>query len=145
MSPNLKIDIEPTPSSQDVSTIEQILTDYNDRHLGGQPWQNLTLVLRDADGVVLGGLRGNTGWGWLYVDTLAVHDSLRGQDWGTRLLASAEQEAIRRGCHSAYLDTFDFQALPFYQKQGYEIFGTLDRFPDDHQRFFLKKTLVAER
>lgn len=40
---------------------------------------------------------------------------------------------------------FSFQALPFYQKQGYEIFGTLDRFPDAHQRYFLRKTLVVER
>ena len=90
---------------------------------------------------MVGGLRGNTGWEWLYVDTLAVAEHLRGQDWGTRLLAAAEQEAVRRGCHSAYLDTFDFQALPFYQKQGYAIFGTLAHFPGEHTRYFLQKAL----
>jgi GNAT superfamily N-acetyltransferase len=61
------------------------------------------------------------------------------QRWGTQLLATAEREAAARGCHSAYLDKFDFQVLPFYQKQGYVLFGTLDGFAGDHKRFFLQK------
>ena len=68
--------------------------------------------------------------------------SARGQGVGSQLLAMAEQEAVARGCHSAYLDTFSFQALPFYQKQGYEVFGTLDNYPGEHKRYFLRKQLV---
>ena len=135
----MKITKEDNPTLQDKNAIEQILSAYNTQQLGPSEWKNLTLTLRDENGTVVGGLRGNTGWDWLYVDTLAVAESARGLDWGTRLLAAAEEEARSRGCHSAYLDTFDFQALPFYQKQGYVIFGELAHFPGDHTRYFLKK------
>ena len=140
MEPGIALHLEDSPALDDINAVERILGAYN-RQMGLPGWQSLTLVLRDATGTVVGGLRGNTGWEWLYVDTLAVAEELRGQDWGTRLLAAAEQEAVRRGCHSAYLDTFDFQALPFYQKQGYAIFGTLPHFPGEHTRYFLQKAL----
>jgi hypothetical protein len=34
-----------------------------------------------------------------------------------------------------------FQALPFYQKLGYEKWGELNDFPIGHTRHFLKKRL----
>ncbi len=55
------------------------------------------------------------------------------------MLRAAEQEAVKRSCLHAHLDTFDFQALPFYQKQGYEIFGQLEDYPVGHKRYFLQK------
>jgi len=135
----MKIIKEDSPSLQDTNAIEKILSAYNTQHMGAAEWKTLTLTLRDENDTIVGGLRGSTGWDWLYVDTLAVAETARGRDWGTRLLAAAEEEARARGCHSAYLDTFDFQALPFYQKQGYVVFGELARFPGDHTRYFLKK------
>ena len=62
---------------------------------------------------------------------------------GTTLMREAERVAVERGCHSAFLDTFSFQAPGFYQKLGYEIFATLD-YPPRHKRHFLKRRLVAE-
>ena len=49
-----------------------------------------------------------------------------------------QTEALRRGCRAAYLDTFSYQARPFYEKLGYEVFGTLDDYPLGHQRFFMR-------
>src|SRR5712691_3125402 len=71
---------------------------------------------------------------------LWVHAELRGQGIGRELMARAEQRAAALGCHSAFLDTFSFQAPGFYQKLGYTVFGTLD-YPPDHKRFFLQKRL----
>jgi ribosomal protein S18 acetylase RimI-like enzyme len=73
-----------------------------------------------------------------------VHDDLRGQGIGRDLMARAEQRAIALGCHSAWLDTFSFQAPRFYQKLGYEVFGVLD-YPPKHKRFFLQKRLTKAR
>lgn len=53
----------------------------------------------------------------------------------------AEDEARKRGAKHAYLDTFSFQALDFYRKYGYEIFGELQDFPVGHQRYYLVKQL----
>ena len=52
-----------------------------------------------------------------------------------------ESEAARRGCHSSHLDTFDFQALGFYEKLGYRTFGELDDYPPGHRRYSLARPL----
>jgi hypothetical protein len=39
------------------------------------------------------------------------------------------------------LDTMSFQALDFYLKLGYTVFGRLDDLPEGHSRIFLKKAL----
>jgi hypothetical protein len=56
--------------------------------------------------------------------------------------AHAEAEAIRRGCHSAYIDTFNPVALRTYQGAGYVPFGALENFPGERSRTFLKKRLM---
>jgi GNAT superfamily N-acetyltransferase len=89
----------------------------------------------------VGGFVGETYWQWLYVDVLWVQESFRGEGYGDTLLATAEQEAVKRGCKYAYLDTFSFQAPDFYQERGYVIFGELIDFPQGYSRFFLKKDL----
>jgi len=40
-----------------------------------------------------------------------------------------------------YLDTFSFQAPAFYQRHGYQVFGTLPDFTPGHQRYFFTKQL----
>ena len=55
----------------------------------------------------------------------------------------AEAEAVVRGCHGAWLDTFDFQARGFYEKLGYTCFAELPEYPIGHSRFFMKKPLVT--
>jgi L-amino acid N-acyltransferase YncA len=62
---------------------------------------------------------------------------------GTQLLARMEGEALAKGSHGAYLDTFTFQSLGLYTRAGYEIFGTLEQFPNGHSRYFLRKLLHA--
>ena len=55
-------------------------------------------------------------------------------------MAAAEGRAVERGCHSAWVDTFTFQAPGFYRKLGYAPFGELD-YPPDFKRVFLRKQL----
>jgi ribosomal protein S18 acetylase RimI-like enzyme len=64
---------------------------------------------------------------------------LRG--YGERLLRAAEEEARMQGCRGVCLSTFSFQARPFYERFGYEVFGELADYPAGHAYYFLKKTL----
>jgi GNAT superfamily N-acetyltransferase len=56
-------------------------------------------------------------------------------------MSAAEDHARSRGCIGSYLDTFEYQARPFYEKIGYEVFGTLEGFPPGYRQFFLSKRL----
>src|SRR5262249_22969157 len=126
----------------DLDAVERGLVDHaNDVGVEARNARSLTLLARDDAGQLVGGLVGNTVWGWLQVKQLWVASSLRGQGHGMRLLLAAEDEAQRRGCHHALLDTFDFQARGFYERLGYSVFGSVADFPRRHERFFMAKAL----
>lgn len=137
----MKIEIAVEPQSNDIKFIVQQVTSFNINYTGDGNCRDLAIFLRDENGHIVGGLTGETYWQWLHVDFLWVHESLRLEGYGYDLLATAEQEALKRGCHYSYLDTFSFQAPDFYQKCGYVIFGELSDFPQGNSRFFLKKKL----
>jgi ribosomal protein S18 acetylase RimI-like enzyme len=106
--------------------------------------QPLCLALRNSAGQIVGGLIGDMMWGWLHIEILAVAELYRRQGWGHRLLAGAESLSRAAGCHHAWLDTFSFQARPFYEKLGYQVFGELPDYPAGQKRFFLTKTLSLD-
>ncbi len=138
-----RLSLEEAPRPEDVACVRAGLDAYNRQFAPDDGFKPLTILLRAADGTVMGGLLGGTYWGWLHTDILWLDERARGQDWGTRLLQMAEQEAVRRGCHHAHLDTMSFQAQPFYERQGYTVFGVLDDLPAGHRRIFLQKALTA--
>jgi len=121
--------------------IKRGLMTFNVEHAGPANYQELALAARDASGRLVGGLYGNTAWRWLFVDLLWVDTPFRRQGLGRRLLRAAEGAARARGCTRAYLDTFDFQARPFYEREGYVVFGTQDGYPPGHRKFYLAKAL----
>lgn len=137
------IEIAQNPTSDEKEFIFQQLVKFSSQRAGEANYKPLTIFLREADKNLVGGLLGATYWQWLYVEFFWIHESWRKQGYGDAVLAAAEQEAMRRGCEYAYLDTFSFQAPEFYQKRGYIIFGELPGFPENHSRYFLKKTLSA--
>ena len=80
-------------------------------------------------------------WNVAYVDTLLVDERYRGNGFGSKLLIEVERTAKEKGCYLIHLDTFDFQAKGFYEKQGYEVSGVLEDCPKNHRRFYLKKEI----
>jgi GNAT superfamily N-acetyltransferase len=140
-APGPAIVLEENPSETDIEFVRKGLEGFNLRHAPAADHRELILLVRDADGGLAGGLLGETYWGWLHIGILWLDEKIRGQGFGTRLLAAAEAEARRRGCHHAHLDTMSFQALPFYEKQGYRVWGELPDLPLGHRRIFLSKAL----
>ena len=59
----------------------------------------------------------------------------------TNIEMRVKDEARRRGCHAAYIDTFSPVALRTYLRAGYVPFGTLEDFPKGRTRTFLQKPL----
>lgn len=112
------------------------------------PWEDytdLTIVARTDSGGLAGAALGEAGRGWLHVSVVWVDESHRKLGVGSTLVRAIEAEALRLGCHSAYLDTFSYQARPFYEKLGYAVFGVLDDYPPGHQRYYMRKRLASLR
>ena len=139
MKDEVRIDSE--VSEADERAVVRGLLAFNEAWLGPSNEQSVRLVARDELGVV-GGLLGHTKWKWLYVAKLWVDERGRGKGIGTQLLTAAEELARTRGCTDASLDTFEYQARPFYEKLGYELFGTLDGYPPGFRQFYLRKRLL---
>ena len=130
------------PTKNEVDSVRAALTAFNEKAAGPDGHTPLNIVAYDDDGQIIGGIRGGTYWGWLYIDILWVAEAHRRQGLGSRLLAEAEQEAVRRGCHHVHLDTMSWQAPDFYEKHGYETLGILPDIPSGHQKHLLMKKLI---
>jgi GNAT superfamily N-acetyltransferase len=93
------------------------------------------------DGRPVGGLIGSTNLGWLHVSLLAVAPEARRQGVGRKLLEAAEALARERGCHGAWLDTYDHQGPDYYPRLGWAKFGEIPDFPMGGRRLFFRKVL----
>ena len=138
-----QIELETEVEAATVKVISDGLASFNAAHTGGQKPQYLIVSLRDSAGAVVGGLVGATYLGWLHVHALWVPEELRGNGYGEKLLSRAEEEAVRRNCRRAFLETLSFQALGFYEKRGYRVFSKLEDFPIGGARYALTKDLVG--
>jgi GNAT superfamily N-acetyltransferase len=113
-----RLSIEADPTFEDVRFLEECLYEYNVAQTGVDGGQWLAIFLRDDRQTIQAGLKGWTWCGSCYLQTVWVHETLRGHDIGTQLLQAAEQEARRRGCDHMVLSSYSFQAPGFYQKLG---------------------------
>jgi GNAT superfamily N-acetyltransferase len=134
------ITIERNPSSHDLRFLMHELHEYNVLQTGREG-NLISIFLKDGQQQIRGGLHGWTAFNYLHVDALWLRENLRRQVYGSRLMQAAEEEALKRGCRFAQLDTFSFQALGFYEKLGYRIFGEPDEVAGGHKWYFLKKEL----
>ena len=133
--------IDSDVSAEDQAAVEAGLRAFNEVRLGPKNEQPVKFVVRDDTGRVVGGVLGYTRWKWMYIATLWVDDAARGQGFGTKLMDAAESLARSRGCTDVSLDTFEYQAKPFYEKRGYTLFGTLEGYPPGYRQFYLTKSL----
>lgn len=144
MSINLdELIIEPVLDAQptDVNELLANLRSFNHQTL----WQNVkkpvACFCRTLDGKMVGGAFGYDSWGWLYIELLWVDEAYRGNDIATQLMDNMEQYAKDNDLNRIKLETGSFQALDFYKKRGFEIFGELDDYPIGHKEYYLKKLL----
>lgn len=135
------------PETSDTEVLDRNLHEYNLTKIGEKSaydYKKLAVFAKDANGIVLGGVYGELRWEWLHIKTLWIDKVHRKNGIGTRLLSTIESEAARRGFYNIHLETTSFQALGFYQKHGYEIFGILEGKPTGYNWYYLKKIKEIE-
>lgn len=139
MAPRIVLTDAPDPVAR--GTIFDGVVSFGQARVGSADYRPLAVLLAEpATETVIGGLWGATFFEWLFVELLFVPEALRGSGLGATLMRRAEDEAVRRGCRGAWLDTFSFQAHGFYERLGYTVFGTIEDYPPGHRRHFMQKT-----
>jgi GNAT superfamily N-acetyltransferase len=138
----IRIEVDPAPDHDNIQAVRAGLRAFNQSCAPATDFTDFAIFLRDLQNRIVGGLLAETGRGWLHISVLWIDERFRGQDYGSQLMAAAEERARQIGCHAAFLDTFSYQARPFYERLGYEVFGTLKDYPIGHERYFMKKQLV---
>jgi GNAT superfamily N-acetyltransferase len=123
------------------AVLEGLLRFNKNKTSNMEPPKAIPIFMRDGKNQVVGGVIGYVYAGWLHIDFLWIEESFRNKGNGTKLLKMIENEAVKCGCKYVDLDTFSFQARPFYEKHGYTLFATLDNYPEGHSKHFLKKRL----
>jgi GNAT superfamily N-acetyltransferase len=136
------VSIEPDPAGQLREAVNAGLYAYNDQFAGPMHNSMLTIGARDVDNRIIGGLVANLqpGWKWMTVQRLWIEESYRRTGIGRRLLEAAEKEAQKKGCLHVAVDTMEFQARGFYEKQGYRVYAVQEDYPAGHRKFLLRKT-----
>lgn len=128
---------------------DQQLIDYLDEKIADFNWANwevserlpLAVQIKNDEGDVIAGAAGRTFGDWLLINTLWVADELRGQNIGSKILTEIELAAKQRGCLKCLLDTLNFQAMPFYEKQGYKTQWIQENYPKTGCKYFMLKVL----
>ncbi len=141
----MTVEIYPS-SDRDYMQVARAITKFNLAHLPANSSNNMTdlgYIIKDASAGVIGGVYGRLLLGnCLSVDVLWVEPAQRDRDYGTKLMHVIEDAARSLGSKLSIVDTFDFQALEFYKKIGYAVFGVLDDCPcEGNKRYYLKKVL----
>ena len=134
--------VEENPKSEDVERLGQGLNAHSLAYTQVPGFRSIGVFMRDERDGVVGGIWGYVNWNWLWIGAVWLSEDLRGKGYGRQMMEAIEHKARERGCRYSHLDTFSFQARPFYEGLGYELFATLDDYPPGHQRFFMKKALT---
>jgi len=115
------------------------LKEHKYEHMGPEDTLPLSVVARDEDNKIIGGVSGRTIYKNFLIGIVWVDKETRGTGLGRKLMELAEVEAKKRGCLVAQLDTLSYQAPDFYQKLGFDIVGTVPGFSGSPERYFLLK------
>jgi GNAT superfamily N-acetyltransferase len=139
--PRLEI-VETNVTPDHEASILRPLLDYNRKAARRDSYEEFAILLRGPDSNdVIGGLYGQIDHGWTFVKLLIVPEAFRGLGLGRKMMLEAEAIARRHDSEGIWLDTFDFQARPFYEKLGFTLFGTLEASERAHGQYFMKKRL----
>ena len=121
--------------------IGDLIRSYNRSKREVAESEPLNLYVEDDSGELVAGLVAETFGNWLEIEYLFVKEDLRGQGIGSQLLQQAESEAKKRNCRFAFVNTYQFQAPAFYQKQGYKEVFALKDYPYTGQMHYYQKDL----
>ena len=129
------------PQDDDIEALRTGLTKFNESFTGAVFRETISSFVKDDSGKIVGGILGEINWNWMHIQGLWIDESVRNDGWGLKILSQMEEYALSKTTTNIRLETTTFQALGFYVKVGYSVFGELSNMPDGHTSYFLQKQL----
>ena len=94
----------------------------------------------EVDNEVCGAVSGTLTKQNFHIKGLVITPKYRGLDYGSQLLVAIEKQGCDAGAKVLTVNTQCFQALDFYKKHGYEVFGELKDMPfEGTTKYYLSK------
>lgn len=138
----MQYELSEHPTSQEYAELEQHFHSHiRDNYALPDASEDCRFLIsiRNEHGDMVGGVRANAYWDGLEIETLWVDQKYREKGLGHNLLQRAEAHGKEHGAVIAFLKTVD--ALAFYEKRGYRVYGVLEDRPIGTSLYHLKKRL----
>lgn len=134
--------ISDSPSDEKMKIVQKGLDDHNRKYPSGEldiPTPDISLVLKDNDGNIVGGVITSMLIGVMHLEVLWVDEMFRGRGHGKDLVLHAERIGKEKGYSASQTWSFSFQAPEFYQSIGYKVVGIFDGYTDGITEYVLLK------
>lgn len=141
---NFHIETVEHPRDVDNALINDGINTFNRHFMGADDYVPISVFVRDDKWQVIGGAICSAYWNAFSINILWLPEEVRGKGLGRRILAECESAARQHRCDFMHVDTMSFQALDFYRKFGYKLFGTLPGYRGGMARHYLHKPLAYE-
>ncbi|MEM7734809.1 MAG: GNAT family N-acetyltransferase [Deinococcota bacterium] len=129
------------PDQAVIDAVDNGLETYNFSKVGGWTCDHLAIIAEDNKEKIIGGLYGVIQWDWLEIELAWVDETYRSKGLGSKLVSEAEAAAVSKGVQNVHLRTGSWQAVDFYKKLGYAVFGQLEDYPKGFTTYFMRKSL----
>ncbi|KPI87412.1 acetyltransferase family protein [Leptomonas seymouri] len=106
--------------------------------------REFAMTAKTKENALAGAILGYTNYNEAHIAMLAVNPECSVRGTGTTLLKACETAArTKYDCNRMALETFCWQARPFYEKYGFEVFGVQRNQPKGHEKYFMEKVWPA--
>ena len=129
-------------TNDDLEVIWRSLVEYNKSKIPfTQSPNNIRFgkCIKDGDDTVAGIVSLSSCWKLFYILGVWVDETHRNKGYATALIKAAEKEARDFGCEVAILETFSPEMRRVCEKLDYEVYGTLENYPEGYTRYFMSK------
>jgi len=130
-------------TNEEAGHISDEIVEFNSQQIQftNEPaFDDIEKVIKDSDGNVIAGVVATLlPWTDLEINGIWANEDCIEEELKVKLLNELEKELKQRGGHVAMHETFDIKTKDFYIKNGYEVYGILDEYPEECKCYYMKK------
>lgn len=128
----LPIEITTDRASEIGTFLTDRIYEFNAKATGFFDGEEFAAAIRNGAGHIVAGANGHTWGGCCHIANLWVHESVRHQGVGSRLVQAIELHALAKHCTQIVLSSHTFQAPDFYRTLGFVEQARIPNYPNGH-------------